>query len=163
VSFEEWAALKALQPLEPATAFVGFGCSFGGIFFGSYARPPAARPDRNWARGTKVSLAKKLARFANCEFIAADYRQLYPAGCAIYCDPPYRGAYGYKATGYRFDSDEFFAVARRWAEHNVVMVSERAAPDDFQMVWEHTLKGDLQDASQEAKGLRVERLFIKGG
>lgn len=43
------------------TAFIGFGCSFGGTWFGGYARD---RQGRNYARQSSASLQRKLAAIA---------------------------------------------------------------------------------------------------
>lgn len=59
VSEEEYSAAKALPDSDPRKAFIGFGCSFGGKWFGGYARN--ARGD-DYVGATQRSLARDLPK-----------------------------------------------------------------------------------------------------
>lgn len=125
--------------------FVGFGCSFGGKWFGGYARD--ARGGGNFAQTAINGLAKKVKRFeegggtvtlANSLYDQLFDNHIIPAGTLIYCDPPYRGTTGYKGLD-AFDSDRFNA----WAEdlchegHDVI-ISEYldSVPKGAEVIWE---------------------------
>ena len=78
VSKEQYTWLKEHQDADPVlTGFVGFGCSFGGIWFDSYAN---CSKGRNYCAESKRSLLKDLARLSDAEFICGDYRSV--------CIPP---------------------------------------------------------------------------
>src|SRR5271165_6587898 len=94
VSESDYARVKAAANTEdPMTAFVGFGCSFAGKWFGGYARGGVGR---NYAANAASSLRKKLAGLQGVEWRRSDYRALkHPSGSVIYCDPPYAGTTQY--------------------------------------------------------------------
>lgn len=136
-------------------AFVGFVCSFGGKYFGGYARDP--KSDRNYALNAKNSLLKKLNYIKDVEFTCIDYKLLKPDNCLIYCDPPYRNTTKYNGT-IGFDSDEFWDIMRIWSKNNTVIISEYQAPYDFDIIAEFETKTDLGDKNNN-KIYRIERLF----
>ncbi len=84
-------------------AFIGFGCSFSGKWFGGYARNQ--RGD-NYAQAARNSLLKKMRELERVDFRHCDYRQHEPIATLIYCDPPYQGTTGYDAVE-AFDWNEF--------------------------------------------------------
>lgn len=154
VTEEEYAEVKKrLDPDDPLTAFVGYGCSFGGKFFGGYARAEGS----NFPLYTANSLSRKLAKCTEVTFSCCLYRELTPsAGCLVYCDPPYADTTGYSAVG-KFDSAEFWSVASSWVDRGaVVLVSEYAAPANWKCVWEVSTTTQMHG---EGKSGRVERLF----
>lgn len=142
------------DPSDPMTAFVGYGCSFGGKFFGGYAR---GSEGRSYASNAKGSLRRKLSRCNGATIAHCDYRRLTPnAGCLVYCDPPYAETTGYSAVG-SFDSGEFWQTVRDWSSTGAtVLVSEYTAPADFICVWSHETRTDLHGAGRSG---RLERLF----
>lgn len=161
VSEAEYAALRQADS-SPLRGFVGYGCSFGGKWYGGYARSHGgAAPGYNYAAGAARTVVRQGAamRDAGAVVLRADYRSLsFGAGDLVYCDPPYSGATGYVGMP-EFDSREFWALAGRWAAAGaVVLVSEHIAPAPWVVVWERDmplyLRGDAQQAGQ-----RRERLF----
>jgi DNA adenine methylase len=140
------------------TAFAGYGCSYGGKFFGGYAR---GAPGRSYASNARNSLLKKFAQCSSVIFARRDYRSLSPGRAfLVYCDPPYAETTGYAATG-AFDSSEFWETARRWSRAGArVLVSEYTAPEDFTCVWSTETRTDMHGAGRAG---RVERLFEYGG
>lgn len=151
---EEYRRLKeAKDPADPLTAFAGFGCSFGGKWFGGYAR----------SRGTNfVSVAKRslLAKAKACGTVDWQCRAYNdtpaPAGALIYCDPPYSGTTGYGAAG-PFDSSAFWRWAEAASERSVVLVSEYEAPRGWVSVWEAPHLCQLRRTGSTTK--TTERLF----
>lgn len=161
VSEDEYRFLRSNPTLDPVlTGFVGFGCSFGGKWFGGYARNKGGT---NYAAQSKKSLLKDMEGLRLAEFICSDYRELpIPAGATIYADPPYRDTTGYK-TG-RFDSEEFWNYMRLIAETgHPLFISELSAPEDFACIWEKPFTRTL-DRNKDNQFKSTEKLFIyKGG
>ena len=78
-----------MEDVYKRQGFVGFGCSFGGKWFGGYARN---KTGTNYALQSKKSLMKDINTLMNARFICEDYRNVYlPDNCVIYADPPYNG------------------------------------------------------------------------
>jgi DNA adenine methylase len=163
VSRETWTAAKVLPDSDPLKAFCGFGCSFGGKWFGGYAGPRSSPKTATHHGGTimnaVVSSLRMLDRratdrsmtFAVVDFLAVAPR---PIESLIYCDPPYAGTTGYDGVP-SFDQDAFRARVAEWSRHTDVFVSEY----DFPLgacIWSApaTLK-----VSGGTKGPRTERLY----
>jgi len=105
MSAEEYARARTLPDSDPLKAFAGFGCSFGGKWFGGLAKNTEYNhtfPVRSAADGlTKIDLAS--VQILRLDFLDVDP---FPApDLTIYCDPPYAGTQGY-STG-AFDHDRF--------------------------------------------------------
>lgn len=156
VSEDLYAEYKAKQdPSDPLTAFIGIGCSFGGKWFGGYAR----QKGYNFAAGGRRALQKQLPSIMGVRFLAQDYKDWYPSDKLIYCDPPYENTTGYKD---KFNHVEFWDVMREWSKNNTVVISEYNAPEDFRCVVEIPTKTIIRDAGN--KPLQsVERLFMYNG
>lgn len=154
ITNEIYQSLKATQdPTNPLTAFVGFGVSFGGKWFGGFANSS----DRNYASNAKNSLLKKLQAIEEVEFKHCSYLDYSPENLLIYCDPPYANTTGYSGVG-QFDSVLFWDTMRQWSNNNTVVISEYVAPDDFICVKEMHTKTDMHTNS--GKETRVEKLFM---
>lgn len=143
---------------DPLTAFIGIGCSFGGKWFGGYAR----QKGYNFAAGGKRSLLKQLPLIQDVHFLHRDYRWFFPETTLIYCDPPYEGTTGYRSG---FSHKVFWDTIREWSEEkhgNTVVVSEYNAPADFQCVLEIPTKTIIRDSSNKPLE-SVEKLFTYKG
>ncbi len=161
VSEDEYAELKATQDSQnPLTAFAGFGCSFGGKWFGGYA----GKGNRNYALNAKNSLGKKITALKNVKFVAGDYTSfVYPQNSLIYCDPPYADTTGYDGVKGKFNSDVFWDWCRRQSQTgNFVLVSEYSAPSDFMSILTIETKTDMRTKSG-AKSVRREELWMYVG
>lgn len=159
VTEDEYRAARSLPDDDPRKAFIGFGCSFSGKWFGGYARN---KTERNYAANARNSLLKKHANLRDVVFTAGDYRDVVlPDRSLVYCDIPYRGTTAYGATG-AFDHEAFYkwASAARQAGHDV-LVSEYAAnvPDGWQVVWSVDSKQDIRSADGLRK-LTTEVLMV---
>jgi len=152
VSPELHASLRRAEP-SALRAFVGFGCSFGGKFFGGYAR---SAKERNFAASAIRSLDRKLATLDGVTFERCYFQELKPSGALVYCDPPYAGTAGFSVG--RFDHVLFWEVIRQWSATNTVIISECQAPDDFEIVKEIIAPCGLRSADGTLKP-RVEYLF----
>lgn len=156
-----YAELKINQDMrDPLTAFAGFGCSFGGKWFGGYARGEG----RNWASECKRSLQTKFRTLKDVKFIAGKYDTFtYPKNSLIYCDPPYANTTGYDGVKEAFDSNAFWNWCRQQTRSgNLVLISEYSAPDDFMSIFTINTKTDMRDKSGN-KSARREELWTYVG
>lgn len=136
------------------TGFVGFGCSFGGKWFGGYARNQGGT---NYAAQSKRSLLKDMIHLPTAEFVCKDYKDVeIPIGSVVYADPPYKNTTTYQNR--KFDTDEFWEYMREVAKNNTVFISEQTAPDDFTCIWEKPFTRTL-DRNKENQFKVVEKLF----
>ena len=155
VSEAEYAAARN----DPATAahlraFIGFGCSFGGKWFGGYARN--SRGD-DYCGQARNSIAKLAPDIQSAHFEHVGYADIAPRpNAVIYCDPPYAHTTGYGSVG-AFDSEAFWNKVRLWSETCDVLVSEYRAPEDFVCVAEYATKLELR--SKSGREPRIERVF----
>lgn len=161
VTEEEYQMYKSGKGTFELAAFVGIGCSFGGKWFGGYARDKKGVSDAALYAGRAArSLDNKMRLLKEVDFFCSDFMMGYAPEheCVIYCDPPYRGVTSYDAFTYNFDHDAFWEQVRTH-HHNghVVIVSEYSAPDDFECALEIEMKLALQTSDRN----RVERLFMK--
>lgn len=136
------------------TGFVGFGCSFGGKWFGGYARN---KTNTNYALQSKKSLLKDMKNLMTAKFTCQDYRDLIiPNNSIIYADPPYNNTTGYGKD--KFNSDEFWEYMRIISKNNKVFISEQTAPSDFKCVWEKEFTRTL-DVNKDNQFKVTEKLF----
>ena len=155
VTKEEYYRVKTNMDKNPALAgFVGFGCSFGGKWWGGLASNK--RGDNYCARAER-SLLKDFPGVKNATFTCLDYRDVeIPDGAIVYADPPYANTTGY--TLGQFDTNEFWDCMRQLSKRCEVYISEESAPDDFECIWsqEQTRTLDYNKSNQPKK---VEKLF----
>jgi DNA adenine methylase len=147
LSEELYNTLKTTTP-SAMRGFAGFGCSFGGKFFGGYAREKG----RNFAANAARSLVKLRPCIQGVTFLHGDYRALDVKADLIYCDPPYAGT-----VGWGFDHEVFWDWVRARSQDSQVLVSEYVAPPDFETVWAKAVRTDMNSAT--GKIPRVEKIF----
>lgn len=160
VSESEYQFIRQNKDLDPAlTGFVGFGCSFGGKWFGGYARD---KYGRNYAAQGKQSLLADMSHLMEATFTCSDYRSVkIPPGAVVYADPPYAETTGY--SGEKFDSEDFWICARLIAETgHKIYVSEQKAPPGWVAVWEKPFTRTL-DRNKSNQFQVTEKLFVWGG
>ncbi len=152
---DEWDWIKMLRdPADPLTAFAGFGCSFGGTWFGSYAKNKSGL---DYVATTRRVLLKQRERMAGVTFHHCSYLDLRPNGLVVYCEPPYANTAGYNAVG-EFDSALFWNTMIEWGKNNIVLVSEFSAPEDprIEEVWSIE-RAILIKGTQDLR--KVDRLY----
>ena len=136
------------------TGFVGFGCSFGGKWFGGYARN---KTNTNYALQSKKSLLKDMDNLMVAQFTCQDYRDvIIPNNSIVYADPPYNNTTGYGKD--KFNSDEFWEYMRVISKNNKVFISEQTAPNDFECIWEKQFTRTL-DVNKDNQFKVTEKLF----
>ena len=155
VTKEEYYRVKANMSENPAlTGFVGFGCSFGGKWWGGYAKDK--RGD-DYCGQAKRGLLKDLSGVVNATFTCFDYRDVeIPDGTVVYCDPPYANTTGY--TLVQFDTNEFWDYVRQLSKRCDVYISEESAPDDFECIWSKEKVRTLEKNDNVGR-VKVEKLF----
>lgn len=166
VSEDEYESLKTSDP-SALRGFVGMGGSFGGKWFGGYARGgfnSDGSPRNHQAESARAVLKIQEALngvnvgvFRNWSF---DQWNPLP-GTVVYCDPPYESTQGYSTGG--FPHAEFWGTARRWAQNGCeVFVSEYNAPGDFKCVWSKEKRMTLTQPKQ-GRPVNIEKLFMYKG
>ena len=139
-------------------AFCGHCMSFGGKWWGGYARESG----RNFALQGRNALLRKVEATRAVAFSCQSYDAYRPApGDVFYCDPPYRGVTNGYATG-PFDSDAFWDWVRVGAQRGALMfVSEFQGPDWATVHAEFSSRTDLRkrDAGQQKT---IEKLYAVG-
>lgn len=156
ITLEQYQYIRDHKELDPVLAgFVGFGCSFGGKWYGGYARN---KTGTNYALQSKRSLLKDMATLQNAEFVCGDYRRLcIPPGSVIYADPPYNNTTGYG--GEKFDTIEFWIAMQLLADTgHTVFVSEQEAPPGVACIWKRPFTRTL-DRNKSNQFKVTEKLF----
>ena len=156
ISEEEYHAAKDLPSPNAYKAFVGFGMSFGGRYFGAYSQKYLGTKKEDFCKEMTNSLKRiaPLLKKKKIKFTNKCYQDLKPSNKLIYCDPPYqdtkypikyrRGVKNYDT----FDNEEFWDIVREWSKNNIVIVSETSAPSDFKEIWS---KNRYRSAAQSSK------------
>ena len=175
VSEEEYNNAKKIVSPSAIKSFIGFGLSFGGRYFGAFAPKYVNDKKEDFCKEMKNSLTRISPLIKNVEFTNKKYQELKPMNAFIYCDPPYVSnkypiKYRIDVKHYdKFDNDEFWEIMRIWSEHNIVIISELKAPDDFIEIWNlnryrsacQSLKTRFKkELDAEIGTHQVEKLFV---
>lgn len=162
VTEEEYARLKTAEP-SARRGFVGFGASFGGAWWGGYARrrfcggkPATIQPYQEAAR-----FCTKL-RGLKVYFALAGYTTV-PDHVLVYADPPYLGTKPYKGSP-PFDHAAFWQWV--YTRSGSTFVSELQGPDGLSTVWRKLHKSQNSSNSRTTRSTakiieREEKLFYK--
>ncbi len=162
ITEDEYLKIKACPKDYPPclVGFVGFGCSYAGKWFSSYARGNATSGEpRNYAAESYRNLVKQAPALSGVEIHLSSYDKLpFPKDSVVYCDPPYTKTDVY-SDGV-FDSAMFWDWARSIADRNLVYVSEYKAPDDWEDIWQRSCHNSIGKNTGASVG--TERLFVFG-
>ena len=170
ISEAEYQRMKSDPVPSAYRGFVGFGCSFGGKWFGGYAK--GGFNADGTPRNHRGESSRAVARIGSAIATATKggelvYHRSYEEtpiipGTAIYCDPPYQDTQGYDAVS-GFDSEAFWEWVRHASRAGVdVFVSEYSAPGDFAKVWERSKIKTLTTTGQ-GRGVATEGLWVYVG
>lgn len=153
------------EPSSAERGFAGFASSFGGKWFGGYARGKTTKGEpRNYVKESKTNILKCVEgmrgkKSSTCFNTSYENILVFPDS-VVYCDPPYADTTGY-STG-EFDHSVFWNTMEKWVELGAaVFVSEYTAPDGWDVVWETELQSQLKLVEQ-GRHSTVEKLFVKG-
>ena len=156
LSWETYKQYQKEKPEnDPLTAFIGFGCSFAGKWFGGYARNKGC-PDYSFS--VKNGLLKQLPLIKDVTFIQGLFHEHTPENMMIYADPPYSDTTSYGAFK-GFDHDLFWETMRQWSKNNTVIISEYKAPEDFICIKEFVSQMGMTSLDG-VRHKRIEKLFI---
>jgi DNA adenine methylase len=134
-------------------AFIGFGCSFAGKFFGGYAKNNTGK---NYCKLSKNSLLRR--NYHNVIFENKSYHDVdIIEGSTVYCDPPYRNTTGYNDTA--FDSDQFWKWAEEKSKMARVIVSEYNAPKHWKVIYEQEQKTTVNSGISGKSKNAIEKIF----
>lgn len=142
---------------------VGFIASYNGRWFdggfapAGYEQTKNGQRYRDYYQESKRNILAQSNDIANVEFGVKDYTEYEPAGCLIYCDPPYQGTKQYK-NAMKFDYELFWNTVREWSINNIVIISELSAPDDFKCIWEKSVSRTMKSTDNTMRAL--EKMFI---
>jgi DNA adenine methylase len=149
------------EAYEPClVGFVGFCCSYGGKWFGGYARGKnAAGEHRNHGAEGKRRLLKQKSSLSGVKIFNKDYLDLkVPDHSIVYCDPPYRGTTPYGWAQLSVEYSVFWDWCRQKSKDGcTIFVSENEAPEDFACVWEKEVPNTM--ALGTIGQVRYDRLF----
>lgn len=168
VDYEEYQQLRYSDTPSPIRGFAGAGCSFGGRWFGGFARGGTnadGTPRNHQAESARAVLRDRDKMLAGNVSVFHKGYQAWPWDCiqpsAIYCDPPYSRSLGAKLyQENNFDTAEFWDWANDMSENHDVFVSEYEAPDGWVPIWEATKRQSLVIGSGD-RGMRTERLYVR--
>ena len=165
VTEDDYRAARALPDSDPRKAFCGFACSFGGKWFGGYARAPGVE-HRSFATAGRTALLRDVDALVErgVSIARANFLEVEPDPAfdgVLYLDPPYAGTTGYGATG-AFDYSRFYRRVAAWSRYTDVFVSEYGMPAELggRLAMEFT--HDMSVAGGSRKDARVERLYHYG-
>jgi len=136
---------------DPMYAYIAFGCSFRGMKWVKFCEDGMGRAIRRIQKSNFKDTMKDVFFMNNRSYI--DH---IPSGALIYCDPPYSNScFNYGAKNLlRFDSVLFWETMRKWSEENIVLISERNAPDDFKCIAEFPRMNGI------TKTVVIEKIFV---
>jgi len=108
--------------------------SFCSEYLGDYRK---STENRNYVKIGINNLLKVKDKIKNVKFKNIEYTKHKPKNKLIYCDPPYIN-HNYSRNPFfkKFDYLLFWNTMREWSKDNIVIISEREAPDDFKCIWE---------------------------
>ena len=149
--FEE---LKGDDSCTALKGYVGHAYTRRGIFFDGYYKHTATT-----LAAHRKNVKDTASELDDVGFVTGPYTQFSDLrGFVVYCDPPYEGTSCryYDGKGYRnrltFDNGAFWDWCRKMSKHNIVFVSEYAAPQDFRRIWPND--------TATRKGNVTERLYL---
>jgi len=150
--------LKENTIISAEKGFIGVACSYSGIFFGGGFRnnQKYKDKDRNSLEIASRSVLKSIDLLKNVKFISSSYDILNPVNSTIYCDPPYFSNKYNSKYFMNFNFEKFWQKIRNWSQNNLVIISERIAPEDFICIWEKV--NNVIHSNKNSK--QTEKLFI---
>ena len=137
---------------------IGFLASYNGRFFdGGYAGTSEEKGRiRNYYDECKRNIEEQAPKLKDIIFHCHEYYARSPVKQAvIYCDPPYAGTKQFSVSK-GFDHEAFWDWCRKMSTHNIVLISEENAPDDFEVIWQHDVKRTIKTDKKVSK---TEKLF----
>lgn len=155
LSEEQYVKIKRCPDKYPPemVGFAAYCCSYGGKFWGGYAR---GNDNRDRQNEQSRALVKQAPGLVGVKFYVGAYDEIdYIPGSTVYMDPPYAGTTRYSSG--EFDHDRFWRFCRSLSATCRVYVSEYTAPPDWSPIWEKSVTSSLD---RDTGGKRAtEKLF----
>ena len=156
-----------IEKYEPYfIGYIGFNCSYSGIWFGSYAgsTKTAINTVRDYQEEAFKNVTKQIEKMKDvlfCNTTFENLNEILPKESIIYCDPPYEGTSKYKDD---LNHEKFWQWVRELSADFDVYVSEYNAPDDFECIWQKEAKSSLSaNGKQGGNKKSIEKLFVYKG
>ena len=152
--------IKNQKKASAERGFIGVVCSFSGMFFKGGFRKKSK--SHNFVTAGKKGVLESSKNMKDVKFLHSSYDEYEPKGFLIYCDPPYKDNKIANTTFQDFDHEHFWNVMRKWSKNNIVIISEKKAPNDFKCIWkkEYNVSFLNQRKSKNIKKKYNEKLFI---
>lgn len=159
ISREEYKAVKNNKDNyeDWYVGFVGFCCSFRGLFFTNYIGNNIEKKNGKTEHYQHEQINNLLKQnLNNIKLICCSYNKLLiPDNSIIYCDLPYKSTTKYKVE--EFNYDKFWKWAKDMTlKGHKVFVSEYEAPKEFECIWQKEHNKNLGGRVQPS----IEKLFI---
>jgi DNA adenine methylase len=130
ITESEYADLRNSSEVTALQAYAGFACSFGGKWFGGFARKSDGTHDQSGSRASLLRKASVIRRHVNCLRLASFEEYSPDSDTLVYCDPPYVTSADYSTARWR--PYDFWDSCREWVDRGAAgRVSEIQAPRDF--------------------------------
>lgn len=141
--------------------YVGFLFSYGGLFWGVYARGTDAKGNpRNMGRERYNNLINQKEALKDTIFTIQNIFDInldkLNKNMLIYIDPPYKDTKQYNKQ--KFDTEKFWNLVREMSKRCIVVVSEYEAPNDFITIWEKEIVQNINKRLDT--NTQLEKLFV---
>lgn len=162
-SREQYYDIKNNMDKYPShlVGYVGFNCSYCGVWFGSYAGQVNTKGGvRDYQLEAKNNILKQIPMMIGITLYNNNYDEFeIPKKSIIYCDPPYQNVSKYSTGGFNYE--KFWDWCRTMSKNNFIYISEYNAPNDFIEIYSRKLRSSLR-SSNNGLGVKesIEKLFI---
>jgi DNA adenine methylase len=125
---------------HPHSGYISYALSYAGKHWGGWRRD--GKGTRDYVKEAFNNAQKQSPSLKGVTLLVRSVFDIHPqTKSLIYCDPPYRGTTKYKVD---FDHDRFYDWCRFIAKQgHTVIVSEYWMPEDFECVFEKSVKSSL--------------------
>lgn len=152
---DKYDKLRETKRHSAEKGFLGIACAYSGIYFAGYR--VSDNNGNNFFKRTRDGLNEMTNYLDYVKFLpSSSYDEFNPKGMTIYCDPPYINNKFKSEFFDNFDHEYFWETMRKWSKHNLVLISEYTAPNDFKTVW----KKEMKTTHQYKSRTRTEKLFM---
>lgn len=141
LTVEQYNMYESIQnPDDPMTAFVGYGGTFGAVYYNGYGRDTSGIDNETFISRTANSVQRTACIFKKNNIgsdvlFCCDYKQWEDvSGCTFYMDPPYIGRSRQQPRMPKFNHNEFWDFVRIMSKSNKVYVTEFVWPSDFEVI-----------------------------
>jgi len=172
-SEEYYNELKNSPEPSRERGFYGVVCSFGAQIFKGKFRTHSTQ--HNFITSGISGVCEAILHMKSVQFECSDYanlKHMSNGNYLIYCDPPYKNNKVSSLLFQNFDHEKFWNIMREWSKNNIVIISEKIAPDDFVSIWakeynvsyRHKENGNIKKSYQEQLFIHkdlFEKILIK--